>query len=144
MGAFSGQKKVENNVKKNIAGKNGIPRSYIIYFQNTSKELSKNSLGTLNRLAVSIRDYPNSEIIIEGHTDSHGNYWHNKKLSKVRANLVKKYFVNHGIIASRIKTIGLGAEYPIESNDTGIEEKMNHRVEIKIISPQRNLVLSQS
>jgi general secretion pathway protein A len=141
---LSGQKKIDKNVKKNIAGNNELPQSHILYFQNSSKELSKNNLNTLNRLAVSIRHYQNSEIIIEAHTDSHGNYWHNKKLSRVRANLVKNYFVNHGIIASRIKTIGLGAEYTIEGNDTEIGGKKNHRVEVKIISPQQNFILSQS
>ena len=140
---FSGQKNIEKNVKKNIGSENGSGRSCIIYFQNASRKLSQNSLETLDKLAVSMRDYPNSEIIIEGHTDSHGNYWRNKKLSKVRTNLVKNYFVNLGIIASRIKTIDLGAEYPIEINETEIGWTMNHRVEIKIISPQPNFIFSQ-
>ncbi|MGV7224693.1 MAG: AAA family ATPase [Nitrospinales bacterium] len=124
--------------------KNEFRQSDIIYFQDVSKKLSKNNLETLAILVESIRDYPNSEIIIEGHTDSRGNYWRNKKLSKIRANLVKNYFVNHGIISARIKTIGLGAEYPMENNDAEMVADKNHRVEIKFISPQQNIILSQS
>ena len=141
---ISEQKKNEKNVNKNIGSKNGFRQSDIIYFQDVSKKLSKNNLETLAILVESIRDYPNSEIIIEGHTDSRGNYWHNKKLSKIRANLVKNYFVNHGIISARIKTIGLGAEYPMENNDAEMGADKNHRVEIKFISPQQNIILSQS
>ena len=84
--------KQKKNVNKNIGSKNGFRQSDIIYFQDVSKKFSKNNLETLAILVESIRNYPNSEIIIEGHTDSHGNYWHNKKLSKIRANLVKKLF----------------------------------------------------
>ncbi len=138
---LSGQMKIEKN---NTPDNNRLPQSHILYFQNASKELSKNNLDTLNRLTASIRSYPNSEIIIESYTDSHGNYWRNKKLSKVRANLVKSYFINHGIMASRIKTVGLGAKYPIEGNHIEIGKKKNHRVEIKITSLQRNYILSQS
>ena len=138
------QKKNEKNVNKNIGSKNGFRQGDIIYFQDVSKTFSKNNLEALAILVESIRDYPNSEIIIEGHTDSLGNYWRNKKLSKIRADLVKNYFVNHGIISARIKTIGLGAEYPMENNDAEIGADRNHRVEIKFISPQQNIILSQS
>jgi general secretion pathway protein A len=132
------------NVNKNIGSKNGFRQSDIIYFQDVSKELSNNNLETLAIFVESIRNYPNSEIIIEGHTDSRGNYWRNKKLSKIRANLVKNYFVNQGIISARIKTIGLGAEYPMENNDAEMGADRNHRVEIKFISPQQNIIFSQS
>ena len=131
-------------VNKNIGSKNGFRQSDIIYFQDVSKELSNNNLETLAIFVESIRNYPNSEIIIEGHTDSRGNYWRNKKLSKIRANLVKNYFINHGIISARIKTIGLGAEYPMEDNDAEMRANKKHRVEIKLISPQQNIILSQS
>jgi type II secretory pathway predicted ATPase ExeA/outer membrane protein OmpA-like peptidoglycan-associated protein len=141
---ISEQKKNEKDVNKNIGSKNGFRQSDIIYFQNASKKLSNNNLETLDIFVESIRNYPNSEIIIEGHTDSRGNYWRNKKLSQIRANLVKNYFVNHGIISDRIKTIGLGAEYPMENNDAEMGAAKNHRVEIKLISPQQNIILSQS
>ncbi len=143
VGGSSGQKKIEKNIKQITNSKNGLRQSYIIYFQNVSPEFTPKSLETLDRLAVSIKDQPSSEIIIEGHTDSHGNYWRNKKISTVRLNLVKNYFVNYGIIASRIKTLDLGAAYPIGSNDAENGEEMNHRVEIKIISPRPNLSLSR-
>ena len=142
--ASSRPEKIDETTKTNIGSKNGFQQSYIIHFENASKEFSQNSIKTLAKLAGSIRDYPNSEIIIEGHTDSHGNYWHNKKFSSVRANLVKNYFVNHGIISSRIKTIDLGAEYPIVKNDNEFGGQLNNRVEIKIISSPQNYILSKN
>jgi len=141
---LSGQEKFEKNVKKNAGAKTGFHQSRIIYFQNASEDLSQNSLETLDELAVSIKDYPNSIIIIGGHTDSQGNYWRNKKLSQIRTNLVKNYFVKHGVIASRIKTMDLDAGYPKERHDPETGGGKSHRVEIKIISPQRNLILSRS
>ena len=144
LGNILEQKKNENDVNKKISSKNGFRQSDIIYFKNASKKLSNNNLETLAIFVESIRNYPNSEIIIEGHTDSRGNYWHNKKLSQIRANLVKDYFIDHGIISARIKTIGLGAEYPMENIDAEMGETKNHRVEIKLISPQQNIILSQS
>ena len=134
----------EKNDNKNIGGKSGFRQSCIIYFNNASLDLSPNSLDTLDKLAGSMRDYPNSEIIIESHTDSRGNYWRNKKLSTARTNLVKNYFVKLGILASRIKTYDRGAKYPIISNDTELGAKINHRVEIKIVFSRRNLFISKN
>ena len=95
----------------------------------------------MKRSTTSIKSYPNSEILIKGYTDFYDNYWHNKKVSKIRANLVRNYFVEHGVKASRIKTIGLGPENPIDSNVTAIGRKMNLWVEIKIILPNQEIIL---
>ena len=67
-----------------------------------------------------------------------------KNIKQIRAKLVKNYFINHGIISARIKPIGMGAEYPMNNNDAEIGIAKNHRVEIKLISPQQNIILSQS
>jgi outer membrane protein OmpA-like peptidoglycan-associated protein len=67
-----------------------------------------------------------------------------KNIRLFRANLVKDYFVSHGIISAKIKPIGLGTEYPMENNDAEMDVAKNHRVEIKLISPQQNIILSQS
>ena len=119
------------------------PQNFTIYFQENSNSLSENSLEALVRLAASIKSLPNSAIIIEGYTDSTGNYWYNKKLSKIRADIVKDHFIKNGINAARIKTRGLGPESPLGSNETENGRKLNRRVEIKIVSPDQALILSQ-
>ena len=137
----------ETNTQKNspvIAGNaNVLPQSFIIYFQENSNSLSENSLKELVQLTASIKSLPNSAIIIKGYTDSTGNYWYNKKLSKIRADIVKDQFIKNGINAARIKTLGLGPESPLESNETETGRKLNRRVEIKIVSPDQALILSQ-
>jgi general secretion pathway protein A len=137
----------ETNTQKKSpvnAGKaNVLPQSFIIYFQENSNSLSKNSLEALVRLTTSIKSLPNSAIIIKGYTDSTGNYWYNKKLSKIRADIVKDQFIKNGINAARIKTLGLGPESPLESNETENGRKLNRRVEIEIVSADQMLVLSQ-
>jgi outer membrane protein OmpA-like peptidoglycan-associated protein len=116
-------------------------KNFVIHFENNSKLLSSDSLKTLEKLEALISKYPNSEVIIKGYTDSHGNYWHNLKLSKDRAELVKNFLTSLGILSSRIKAIGMGSENPIDTNATKEGRKKNRRVEIKIeiLNPNLNV-----
>jgi len=106
--------------------------NFVIHFENNSKKLSSVSIKTLDKLVALAFKYSNSEIIVNGYTDSHGNYWYNLKLSKTRAELVKKYFISQGIRSSRIKANGMASENPIDTNATKEGRKKNRRVEIKI------------
>ena len=76
--------------------------------------------------------HPDLEITVEGYTDALGNYWYNQKLSQTRADAIKDYFVEQGIIPSRISARGLGPEDPIDSNETPEGRQRNRRVEIKL------------
>jgi general secretion pathway protein A len=128
--------KVQVGNKSKISSSN----NFVIYFENNSKKFSSVSLKTLEKLEALTSKYPNSEIIIKGYTDSHGNYWYNQKVSKARANLVKNYLTNRGILSSRIKAIGMGSENPIDTNVTKEGRKKNRRVEIKIQILNPNLI----
>ena len=107
-------------------------KNFVIHFENNSKKLLSASFKTLENFVALTSQYPNSEIIIKGYTDSHGNYWYNLKLSKDRAELVKNFLISRGILSSRIKAIGMGSENPIDTNATKEGRKRNRRVEIKI------------
>lgn len=72
-------------------------------------------------------------IEISGHTDNKGTPEYNKKLSRERAEAVKKFLVNKGITESRIKTQGLGAEKPVAENETEEGRALNRRVEFRIV-----------
>ncbi|WP_218510827.1 OmpA family protein [Variovorax sp. dw_308] len=73
---------------------------------------------------------PGSIIMIEGHTDAAGSPAYNLQLSRVRANAVRDYLVNHhDIDAARLKTVGYGKERPIEGSDPNAA--VNRRVQFR-------------
>jgi transposase len=107
-------------------------RKIVVYFKHESNELPNHAFKTLDQIVKFSAHYPESEIVVEGYTDSFGKYFYNKKLSKFRADVVKKYLVSQGISATKIKTFGMGSEKPIKSNETVEGRKQNRRVEIKL------------
>lgn len=107
-------------------------QKYIINFGYNSYDLSDKNLQTLERITKLLVQHPKADIIVKGHTDSYGNYKYNKKLSKLRANFVKSYFVDQGINSSGIKTFGMGQKNPIGSNKTLEGRRRNRRVEIEL------------
>lgn len=89
--------------------------------------------GLLTKVQKAIRDFPQAQIIIEGHTDSRGNSSKNMRLSRARANAVKSYLqANMGLSDSQIKAVGYGAARPIASNTSKDGRKKNRRIDIVI------------
>lgn len=87
----------------------------------------------INDLIEVMKDYPDLNVIIEGHTDSIGTDAYNKNLSQERATAVKAYMVDKGgIDAGRMKAIGYGEEKPIASNSTKEGRSQNRRVEAAV------------
>ena len=74
---------------------------------------------------------PDADIIIKGYTDTIGNYDYNKELSLFRANIVKSFLAGKGINPTKIKTIGMGSENAIDTNETAKGRRNNRRVEIE-------------
>ena len=109
-------------------------KKIIIYFKHNSNEILIHDLATIDNVVSLISDHPTLKVLIEGFTDSHGNYNYNKQLSKSRAEVVKNYFVAKGVATDRIEIYGRGPNNPINSNDTIEGRKQNRRVEIKLIA----------
>ncbi|MCA8832445.1 OmpA family protein [Hymenobacter pini] len=103
-----------------------------IFFAQSKYYLRENSYPELLRLVRILKDYPQVEIKLEGHTDNQGDPQLNVKLSQDRVNEVKKYLVQKGIASSRITTEGYGGSKPIASNDQEETRKLNRRVEFRI------------
>jgi outer membrane protein OmpA-like peptidoglycan-associated protein len=108
----------------------------VVHFKHNSNEIPDQAFESLKRIVRLASKNPESEIIVEGYTDSFGNYQYNKKLSKFRADIIKSYFAGQGIPVSRIKTYGMGPENPIATNNTFEGRKKNRRVEIRINSKE--------
>jgi general secretion pathway protein A len=104
----------------------------IVYFDTGSVHPPEDSLTALDQIVDQIRTYPQSTILIEGHSDSFGDADFNQKLSKFRAMTIKSYMIGRGIAPSKIQVSAVGTENPIESNATRAGREKNRRVEIKL------------
>ncbi|MFD2520533.1 OmpA family protein [Emticicia soli] len=106
-----------------------------LFFNQSKYEILPPSYPELNRIIALMKEYPNMEVMIGGHTDgSDDDLMLNVKLSQDRANEVKKYLVEvGGIDASHIQTKGWGPSRPVASNATEETRKKNRRVEFSIL-----------
>jgi len=85
------------------------------------------------RIAAVLIKYPQTNISIEGHTDSKGAEAYNMDLSKSRAEAVKASLIGRGLSSSRLQTIGFGESKPVATNDTEAGRQQNRRVRIVIV-----------
>lgn len=71
----------------------------------------------IERIAQVLVRYPQTTIVVEGHTDSTGSDAYNQQLSERRAWSVQRLLVERGVNPSRITAIGYGESRPVASND---------------------------
>lgn len=90
----------------------------------------------LENLAASLQEYPDSEVLIVGHTDNVGSASYNQGLSRRRAESAASVLRNEGIAADRIRTDGRGFSEPVATNDTEEGRAENRRVEVAIFASE--------
>ncbi len=105
-----------------------------VYFATDKAGINPLSAVTLEKLSDILKEYPNSDILIEGHTDSTGDDEHNYKLSKRRAKSVSNFLASKGIASSRLITKWYGESQPKYDNGTVEGRAKNRRVELAIIA----------
>jgi outer membrane protein OmpA-like peptidoglycan-associated protein len=103
-----------------------------VLFDYNSAALRPESRSTLNELADNFSRYPDTVIIIEGHTDSIGSESYNQRLSEDRAGNVADYLIDNGVPARSITLYGYGELRPRATNETAEGRQLNRRVEIHI------------
>lgn len=103
-----------------------------ILFGFDRADLSATAQKKLDDLAVVLNKYPDTDIEIQGHTDSTGKESYNQTLSEKRAASVASYLLNKSIVSSRITTKGFGETVPKYSNLTESGRAENRRVEFLI------------
>ncbi len=103
-----------------------------ILFQTNSSELSPAARESLRQFAASLRENPDTDITIYGHTDNTGSRAVNEKLSKERALSVANFLVGNSISRDRMKTEGLAYDVPVADNSTAEGRALNRRVEVYI------------
>jgi outer membrane protein OmpA-like peptidoglycan-associated protein len=103
-----------------------------VTFAVNSADISPAMRETLDGVAQSMVNYPNSLIDVMGHTDSTGSEQYNLDLSRCRAEAVANFLSSRGVSRARIETIGYGEQYPVADNNTEAGRAENRRVEIRI------------
>src|SRR4051812_43439205 len=103
-----------------------------LLFDFDSDDVLASSATNLRNLAASLDKYPNTDLLIVGHTDSVGTSTYNQDLSERRARATALYLANVGVAASRLKTVGRGETEPVASNATDTGRQENRRVEVAI------------
>jgi len=86
----------------------------------------------LNEVAVLLKEDPKATLLLDGHTDVTGDETFNDKLSKQRAEAIKRYLELKGVDENRIFIGSFGESKPKFSNDTPNGRALNRRVEIMI------------
>ena len=106
-------------------------------FDVNSYEIQSKSISNLDDLAATLNKYPDSEILIEGHTDDSGSEELNQELSEKRAKSVADYLVSKSVLSERLVIKGYGELQPIADNSTEEGKLQNRRVEIAIYANEK-------
>lgn len=103
-----------------------------LLFDVNKAELKQASRDNLTKLAGILNKYPDTNILLEGHTDSTGTEEWNLELSKLRAQSVENYLAGKQVMETRFTAMGYGESQPIATNDTKSGRAANRRVEVAI------------
>jgi len=105
-----------------------------LLFKINSSELSDSAKYNLDRIAKVFNEYPETIILVEGHTDNTGTVQYNIDLSKHRATTVSDYLMSRGVAKERFDIKWYGEDQPKYPNDTDASRKLNRRVEVGIMA----------
>lgn len=105
-----------------------------ILFEVNKSTLTPTAKSNVDKLAKILNKYPDTNILVEGHTDATGTDEYNQKLSEQRAAAVASFAEGDGVAVSRFTTVGYGEKQPIADNSTADGRQLNRRVEIAIFA----------
>ncbi|MGB5555645.1 MAG: OmpA family protein [Flavobacteriaceae bacterium] len=105
-----------------------------VYFDTNKSNVKGAAITTLDKMANILKEYPQTNILVVGHTDSAGPDDYNLQLSQQRAESVTNYLVSHGIDKGRLTTEWYGETQPVADNATAEGKAKNRRVEMAIVA----------
>ena len=108
-----------------------------LLFDFDSDVIKGNARDNLSKLAASLKKYPDTDLMIVGHTDDKGSDSYNQALSERRAAAARAYLTSVGIAGTRVKTAGRGESEPIASNGDDSGRQQNRRVEVAIYAGEQ-------
>lgn len=115
-----------------------------ILFDVNKSDLRTEARTNVGKLAEILNKYDDTDILIEGHTDSTGSDEHNQKLSEQRSAAVSNYAKGLGVKGSRFTSVGYGESQPIAANSTSEGRQSNRRVEIAIFANEKLIEAAQN
>jgi outer membrane protein OmpA-like peptidoglycan-associated protein len=107
-----------------------------LLFDFDSDVVREQARSNLRNLAASLDKYPNSDLLIVGHTDDVGTDSYNQALSERRARAAADFLAAQGVAPSRLRATGLGETEPVVANESDANRARNRRVEVAIYASQ--------
>ena len=102
-------------------------------FEHGKSEVAPSSFDVLDAVAKIVRENDSiKRLTIVGHADATGDPANNPPLSLARANAVKRYLESKGVDTDRLEAQGVGADMPLDSNETDEGRARNRRVEFRV------------
>ena len=108
-----------------------------VYFATNKYDITANSKLALDKMIKIFNEYPDTDLLIEGHTDDVGKDEYNMGLSQRRAEAVANYLRNTGVAGSRLIIKWYGEGQPIADNATAEGKSLNRRVEFVITANEK-------
>jgi len=102
----------------------------------TAEIVGADPIPVLEEVARIMKEHPDVQVEIHGHTDSIGSDESNQSLGLKRADAVKQYLVNKGVEADRLIPKTFGEAKPIDTNDTELGRARNRRIEFHQVMSQ--------
>jgi outer membrane protein OmpA-like peptidoglycan-associated protein len=104
-----------------------------LFFDTNQYELKPKSRTELNRLVGFMKQYPDVQVEVSGHTDDIGSDDDNLALSQNRAKAVHTYLISQGVKAERLRFKGYGESKALVANDSELHRQQNRRIELRIL-----------
>ncbi|AXP80453.1 putative lipoprotein YiaD precursor [Mariniflexile rhizosphaerae] len=115
-----------------------------VYFDTNKYNINSASQQSLNKLISVFKEYPDTNILVVGHTDSQGAEDYNMTLSKNRAYAVTNYLSSNGISSGRLTTNWFGETQPMHDNSTAEGRAKNRRVNVAILPNEKMIQEAKS